>query len=116
MKMAEAFEREGLKIAGASAFGGTSFWMEGPEGLDADRLVHILREDGVLVESGASFFPKQRPLPLLPYGFRLHTKELYLRGDRQGSRINRQILLTRCDYGMHMSICYTAYERRKNVD
>lgn len=58
IKMAEAFEREGLKIAGASAFGGTSFWMEGPEGLDADRLVHILREDGVLVESGASFFPK----------------------------------------------------------
>lgn len=58
IQMAEAFEREGLKIAGASAFGGTSFWMEGPEGLDADRLVHILREDGVLVESGASFFPK----------------------------------------------------------
>jgi GntR family transcriptional regulator / MocR family aminotransferase len=56
--MAEAFQREGLKIAGASAFGGTSFWMEGPEGLDADRLVQILRQDGVLVEPGSPFFPR----------------------------------------------------------
>lgn len=56
--MAAAFQREGLVIAGASAFGGTSFWMEGPEGLDADRLVQVLRQDGVLVESGSPFFPK----------------------------------------------------------
>lgn len=56
--MAEAFQREGLTIAGASAFGGTSFWMEGPEGLDADRLVQILRQDGVLVEPGSPFFPR----------------------------------------------------------
>ncbi len=55
--MAESLQREGLKVAGASAFGGTSFWMEGPEGLDADRLVRELRENGVLVESGSSFFP-----------------------------------------------------------
>lgn len=54
--MAESLQREGLTIAGSSAFGGTSFWMEGPEGLDADRLVQELRPDGVLVESGSSFF------------------------------------------------------------
>ena len=57
--MAEAFQREGLKIAGASAFGGTSFWMEGPEGLDADLLVKTLRQEGVLVESGSPFFPRR---------------------------------------------------------
>ncbi|HEV7250107.1 MAG TPA: PLP-dependent aminotransferase family protein [Shinella sp.] len=56
--MAEALRREGLTIAGASAFGGTSFWMEGPGGLDADRLVEELRGDGVLVESGSPFFPR----------------------------------------------------------
>ncbi|MCV9999777.1 PLP-dependent aminotransferase family protein [Pararhizobium sp. YC-54] len=56
--MAGALRREGLTIAGSSAFGGTSFWMEGPEGLDADRLVSDLRQDGVLVESGSPFFPK----------------------------------------------------------
>lgn len=57
--MAEAFQREGLRVAGASAFGGTSFWMEGPEGLDADRLVQDLRQEGVLIESGSPFFAKK---------------------------------------------------------
>ncbi|MDX6751214.1 PLP-dependent aminotransferase family protein [Geminicoccaceae bacterium 1502E] len=55
--MAEALRREGLTIAGASDFGGTSFWIEGPQDLDADALGHELREDGVLIESGSPFFP-----------------------------------------------------------
>ncbi len=55
--MAAALERNGLKIAGASDFGGTAFWIEGPEGLDADRLMGELRQDGVLIETGSPFFP-----------------------------------------------------------
>jgi len=55
--MAEALRREGLKIAGSSTFGGTSFWIEGPMGLNADMLVHELRKEGVLVEPGSPFFP-----------------------------------------------------------
>lgn len=55
--MAEALQREGFTIAGSSAFGGTSFWVEGPEGLDADLLMNELRQDGVLIESGSPFFP-----------------------------------------------------------
>lgn len=55
--MAAALEREGFKIAGAADFGGTSFWIEGPEGLDADRLMSELRHDGVLIETGSPFFP-----------------------------------------------------------
>jgi GntR family transcriptional regulator/MocR family aminotransferase len=54
--MIDALEREGLKIAGKSGFGGTAFWIEGPEGMDADKLARDLREDGVLIESGAPFF------------------------------------------------------------
>ncbi len=54
--MVDAMAREGLEIAGKSAFGGTSFWIRGPEGLDADRLTRELREDGVLIESGSPFF------------------------------------------------------------
>lgn len=54
--MIEALNREGLKIAGKSAFGGTAFWIEGPEGMDADKLARDLREDGVLIESGSPFF------------------------------------------------------------
>jgi GntR family transcriptional regulator/MocR family aminotransferase len=68
--MADALRREGLKIAGASAFGGTSFWMEGPEGLDADTLVDTLRRDGVLVESGSPFFPQSdRPCRYFRMGY-----------------------------------------------
>jgi GntR family transcriptional regulator/MocR family aminotransferase len=56
--MDAALRDAGLKIAGSAAFGGTSFWIEGPEGLDADLLMNALRKDGVLIESGSPFFPK----------------------------------------------------------
>lgn len=55
--MADALRREGFTIAGSSSFGGTSFWIEGPKGLDADLLMNELRHDGVLIESGSPFFP-----------------------------------------------------------
>ena len=68
--MAEALRRENLTVAGSSTFGGTSFWMEGPEGLDADRLVSELRQDGVLVESGSPFFPRSdRPCRFFRMGY-----------------------------------------------
>lgn len=54
--MAAALAREGMTVAGAADFGGTAFWIEGPEGLDADRLMAELRQDGVLIETGAPFF------------------------------------------------------------
>ncbi|MNL56435.1 hypothetical protein D3C87_1799320 [compost metagenome] len=57
--MADALNANGLKIAGSAAFGGTSFWIEGPDGLDADKLMAELREDGVLIESGSPFFPTE---------------------------------------------------------
>lgn len=56
--MATALRREGLKVAGSSAFGGTCFWIEGPQGLDSDRLAEALQADGVLIETGSPFFPK----------------------------------------------------------
>lgn len=60
--MEAALKREGMTIAGASSFGGTSFWIEGPEGTDADQLAQELRADGVIIESGSPFFPgPQRP-------------------------------------------------------
>jgi GntR family transcriptional regulator/MocR family aminotransferase len=57
--MAAALDREGLKVAGQANFGGTCFWIEGPEGLDADAFADALREDGVLIESGSPFFAGQ---------------------------------------------------------
>lgn len=54
--MQAALQREGMTIAGVSAFGGSSFWIKGPETMDSDRLASELREDGVLIESGSPFF------------------------------------------------------------
>ncbi len=54
--MNNALNHEGLEIVGKSAFGGTAFWIRGPEGLDADQLTRNLRDDGVLIESGSPFF------------------------------------------------------------
>lgn len=38
------------------AFGGTSFWVRGPENLDANQLAQEAAEDGVLIEPGDIFF------------------------------------------------------------
>lgn len=54
--METALRAQGLKIAGASESGGTSFWIEGPVGSDSEELARELRADGVLIEAGAPFF------------------------------------------------------------
>jgi GntR family transcriptional regulator/MocR family aminotransferase len=54
--MNAALVREGLHIAGTSSFGGSSFWIEGPEHMDSNQLAVDLRNDGVLIEPGAPFF------------------------------------------------------------
>jgi GntR family transcriptional regulator/MocR family aminotransferase len=59
--MAAALDRESFRIAGQANFGGTCFWIEGPEALDADAFADALRGDGVLIESGAPFFADAGP-------------------------------------------------------
>ena len=54
--MKAALDREDFHIAGEANFGGICFWIEGPEGLDADAFADALPADGVLIESGAPFF------------------------------------------------------------
>lgn len=53
---AEAIAEQGLHVAGAAAFGGSSFWMRAPEGVDCDRLAQKLALRGVLIEPGRVFF------------------------------------------------------------
>jgi GntR family transcriptional regulator/MocR family aminotransferase len=43
------------------SFGGTSFWVEGPKGLDAERLALAGREKGLLIEPGRIFFGTPNP-------------------------------------------------------
>ncbi|OYX24816.1 MAG: GntR family transcriptional regulator [Rhodobacterales bacterium 32-66-7] len=54
--MAEAIAAEGLEVAGQGGFGGSSFWMRAPEGVDTETLALALRAEGVLIEPGRAFF------------------------------------------------------------
>jgi GntR family transcriptional regulator/MocR family aminotransferase len=53
--MDEAIRAHGLEVAGQGGFGGSSFWMRAA-GVDTAALVSRLRERGVLIEPGRSFF------------------------------------------------------------
>ncbi len=59
--MDEAIRETGLTVAGQGGFGGSSFWMAAPEGVDTGRLARNLRAEGVLIEPGLSFFDPARP-------------------------------------------------------
>ncbi|MEM9576407.1 MAG: PLP-dependent aminotransferase family protein [Pseudomonadota bacterium] len=54
--MSSAIKEHGLQIAGQGAFGGSSFWMRGPQDVDTQDLAKRLLPKGVLVEPGHSFF------------------------------------------------------------
>jgi GntR family transcriptional regulator/MocR family aminotransferase len=59
--MAEAIAAEGLEVAGQGGFGGSSFWMRAPKGVDTEALALTLRTDGVLIEPGRAFFAGEGP-------------------------------------------------------
>ncbi len=42
-------------------FGGTSFWIRGPDRLDADRLAREALDEGIVIEPGAVHFMSRRP-------------------------------------------------------
>jgi GntR family transcriptional regulator / MocR family aminotransferase len=54
--MEEAIAEQGLVVAGQGGFGGSSFWMRAPEGVDTEDLARRLRAEGVLIEPGRVFF------------------------------------------------------------
>jgi GntR family transcriptional regulator/MocR family aminotransferase len=59
--MAEAIAAEGLTVAGQGGFGGSSFWMRAPDGVDTETLALALRGEGVLIEPGRAFFAGDGP-------------------------------------------------------
>lgn len=54
--MEEAIRDNGLTVAGQGGFGGSSFWMRAPAGVDTEVLAEGLRAEGVLIEPGRAFF------------------------------------------------------------
>ncbi|MEM9475622.1 MAG: PLP-dependent aminotransferase family protein [Pseudomonadota bacterium] len=68
--MEAAIRTHGLTIAGSGAFGGSSFWMRAPDGVDTEALAAALAPQGVLIEPGASFFsPGDRPVEFYRLGY-----------------------------------------------
>ena len=59
--MQAAIDANGLTIAGKGVHGGSSFWMQAPDGIDTERLAKALRDKDVLIEPGLSFFRGDRP-------------------------------------------------------
>ncbi len=58
--MDEAIREHGLRIAGQGGFGGSSFWMRAPDGVDTEILAAQLLGNGVLIEPGRVFFDPLR--------------------------------------------------------
>lgn len=59
--MERALHDHGLTVAGSGSFGGSSFWMRAPEGVDTEVLARDLARDSVLIEPGAPFFSGPEP-------------------------------------------------------
>ncbi|MGI9388985.1 MAG: PLP-dependent aminotransferase family protein [Boseongicola sp.] len=58
--MEAAIRANGLEMVGGGQ-GGSSFWMRAPKGVNTEVLARDLIGQGVLIESGASFFPSEDP-------------------------------------------------------
>jgi len=54
--MDSALEGTPLNVAGSAGFGGSSFWVKAPEGINTETLARTLRRKGVLIEPGSPFF------------------------------------------------------------
>ena len=55
--MQKSLDECDLSNSSAARFGGTSFWIKGPHWLDAHNLAENLKQQSVLIEPGAPFYP-----------------------------------------------------------
>jgi len=53
--MDKAIAEHNLEVAGVGTFGGSSYWMRSPEGVDTMQLAEALKAKSVLIEPGAPF-------------------------------------------------------------
>lgn len=68
--MGAALNRYLPQSSQSPAFGGTSFWVKGPDGLDSEALAATAREHGVLIEPGrVNFGARERPRNCFRLGF-----------------------------------------------
>lgn len=60
-RMGEALARHIPDSARVPTFGGTSYWVRGPEGLDADHLAAAALQEGIVIEPGHVHFHAANP-------------------------------------------------------
>ena len=58
--MSDAIRANGLVVSGEMDAGGSSFWMQAPEGLNTEDLAARLHARGVVLEPGSAFFDPDR--------------------------------------------------------
>ncbi|GGE44390.1 MocR-like pyridoxine biosynthesis transcription factor PdxR [Actibacterium pelagium] len=56
--MEDSIRKYGLTPASNARHGGSSFWMQAPEGIDTRQLARNLQKQSVLIEPGSAFFPE----------------------------------------------------------
>ncbi|WP_415714642.1 PLP-dependent aminotransferase family protein [Roseibium sp.] len=61
--MEYSMKEHGLFQSEQDTFGGSSFWMRAPEGVDSSELAMRLRKHGVLIEPGRAFFASDQEQP-----------------------------------------------------
>ncbi len=59
--MSKSITQLGLEASHASVYGGTSFWMKAPQGVDTSALAERLRAKSVVIEPGSAFFTDKTP-------------------------------------------------------
>ena len=59
--MGEALARHLPDMASTPSFGGTCFWVQGPESLDSDILARLALTEGIVIEPGSVFFMAAKP-------------------------------------------------------
>lgn len=60
-EMGRALDAHLPNSSSAPSFGGTSYWVRGPEDLDADLLMEQALNEGILIEPGSIFFAQHDP-------------------------------------------------------
>jgi len=75
-----------------SVFGGSAYWVKGPENLDARELKRLARERGVIIESGDIYFQRDNPpLNFFRLGYSSIATERILPGIERLAQIVHQI-------------------------
>ena len=92
--MAEALQKYMPGLAEQPTFGGSCYWVKGPEGLDARELKAQAAEHGILIESGdIHFLGSQKPLNYFRLGYSSINPKLIELGIEKLAQIMAQMLL-----------------------